>query len=450
MAIYAIDSPALADIRVKTDALVPYVLAMLFALLYTQGYLERGGVPRPLVKLMVEMPVFLMMIHLANRGIRQLPPGCALMALYVVWTLVAAIYHGDGAPAALLYGRYVIYAYVVFVTVWSTPLTTSAVRRINRVLVLLFLLQIAASAHEAFVRGERVEAHVGALFADGGALATEFPLFAMALAVPLYLYWRGNPLLLVLSWAFFLVGYASGKRAIYFLGPFLYVCILGWYVLRVRGLQALRRSAGGILVFACLCPLLLLGVSRSHGISHLSLKSTSERVTYALDAAAHYTTGQEQAGRTTGRTATSRRVFATLWGEEMETVLFGWGPRAGRIGEGQRYESLRVTYGICGWARDVICVGWPAMLVYLLFHLRLFFALRSCAAPKYNRYWMALRFGAEIGFCVMLLGYIGYSASWAASGQLSFVYFYLLALLMSPRHRHIISSRPAPSGIGRG
>ncbi len=440
MTVYVMDSASVSDVRVKTDKAFPVVLAALFVLVYVQGYLERFALSPPVVKSLIEAPVFLILMHLINRGVWQPAPGFFLIVLYLVWAVASAIFHGDPMSMAFLYVRYVLYAYILFVAVWTTPLTQTAVMRINTVIAALFVFQITASAYEVFVRGERIEAHVGALFAGGGQLATEFPLFALALTVSFYLFWRPNPLLLVLSWAFFLVGYASGKRAIYFLGPFLYVCILVWYVIRVRTLQALKRSAAGILVFLCLTPLLLLGVSRSHGISDSHWRRPLERITYALDAATQYTTAGSQGGRTTGRTATNQRVLATLWSEDIETVVFGWGPLATRIGAEERYEKLMITYGICGWAQDVICIGWPGMLIYVLFQLRIFLCLRSCGLQKYSGYWMAIRFGAEIGFFTIMLGYISYSSSVITGGHLSYVCLYLLALLTSPQHRHIVQN----------
>lgn len=433
-----------SNVRVKTDTAFPIVLGSLFVLVYVQGYLERIGVAPHVVKALIEAPVVLILLHLLNRGVRQFAPGFLLIVAHVVWATASAIFHGDGMVATCLYIRYVLYAYVVFVAVWTTPLTRTSIMCVNTVVAALFILQIVASAHDVFVRGERIEAHVGALFASGGALATEFPLFAMALTVSFYLFWRGNPLLVVLAWAFLLVGYASGKRAIYFLGPVLYVGILGWYVLRTRTLGALKRFAGGILVFLCLAPLLLLGVSMSHGISHSRWNRPLERIIYALDVAAQYNTAYDHAGRTAGRTATSRRVLATLWDEDKETVLFGWGPLAVRIGQEQRYEKLAITYGICGWAQDVICLGWPGMLIYLLFQLRMFSHLWSCPSPRYDGYWMAVRFGVEVGFVVIMVSYISYSSSVITGGHLSYVYFYLLALLTSPQHQSIIQSASRP------
>lgn len=444
MTAYAMESSDVSDVRVKTDAALPIVLSGLFVLVYVQGHLERIGIPPHLVKVLIEAPVVLILLHLVNRGVRQLAPGFFLMAGYVIWATASAIFHGDGMVAMCLYVRYVLYAYVVFVAVWTTPLTRTSIMCINAVIAALFILQIVASAHDVFVRGERIEAHVGALFASGGALATEFPLLAMALTVSFYLFWRGNPLLLVLAWAFFLVGYASGKRAIYFLGPALYAGTLGWYVIRVHTLGALKRFAGGILVFLCLTPLLSLGVSMSHGISHSRWNRPLERINYALDVAAQYNTAHDHAGRTAGRTATSRRVLATLWDENKETVLFGWGPLAVRIGQEHRYEKLTITYGICGWAQDVICIGWPGMLIYLLFQLRMFSLLWSCPPPRYDGYWMAVRFGVEIGFVVLMMSYISYSSSIITGGHLSYVYFYLLALLASPQHLSIIQSASRP------
>lgn len=439
MTTYLMDNSVLPDVRVKTDEVFAFILGTLFVLVYTQGYIQRIGVPDSMGKLIVETPVFLILLHLINRGRFEPAPGFLLVTLYVVWSAVSAIFNAEGTSATFLYCRYVVYAYLVFAAVWSTPMTRTTVTHLNTLLAVLFIAQIAASGYEVFVRHERVEAHVGALFAGGGSLATEFPLLAMGLTLPFYLCYRRNLLLLLLCWAFFLVGYASGKRAIYFLGPSLYFFILGWYVVRARTTDALKQSLWGTAVFVCMVPLLLLGMSRSHGLGQNEIDKPAERVVQAVKAAVSTSTAQDRAGQTTGRAATSQRVFSMLSSARWDTLLFGWGPSAMREEE-QRNQNLAIGYGICGWAQDVICIGWPGALIYLLFHLRLFFRLRSCAPPRYSGYWRAIRLGAEIGFPVILLSYIAYSSSVITGGQLSYMYVYLLALLMSPQHRHIIQS----------
>jgi len=441
MTTHVMDSSRVSDVHVKTDAVFPIALGALFLLVYTQGYIERIGVSGNIVKLIIEVPVFVVMLHLMNRGEWPPVPGFLLVALYVVWSAVSAIFNGDNMYVAFLYCRYVVYAYIVFAAVWSTPLTRTALMRLNTILALLFIVQIAASAYEVFVRGERIEAHVGALYADGGALATEFPLLAMGLTVPFYLYYRRNPLLLLLAWAFFLVGYASGKRAIYFLGPSLYLFILGWHVVRTRTLYALKQSLWGASIFICLIPLVLVGMSRSIGLGQNDSDGPWERVVQALHMAYEYTVGEGPAGQTWGRTGTNRLVFSTLQTGQWETILSGRGGSAMREGE-EGLDDLPIGYGICGWARDVLCIGWPGMILYVVFHFTVFRRLRWTASLQGDPYWLALRFGVEISFVVLAFVYFSYSPSLSTSGQLSYVYFYLLALLTSPQHRHIVRNVP--------
>lgn len=438
MPAFAVDRVDGLRVHVSTDKYFGGLLAVLLTVVYVQGYMERIGVPGNMVKMVIELPVLGILLHLVNRGIRQPPPGFVLIGLYAVWTVLSAIYHGDGIVSAILYCRYVLYAYIVFAAVWYTPMTRTAVARINMTIAGLFLFQIAASAYEVFVLGERVEAHVGALCANGGALATEFPLLAMALTVPFFLL-GGNPLYLLVSWAFFLIGYASGKRAIYFFGPGLYFTIFTWYAIRVRGPLVLRRVLVGTLVFLGLLPGVLLGMSRSHGIDQEHARSLSQRVTYAVDAALNYTTAEKQLGQTTGRTATNRRVLSAVLNDSWQTIVFGRGPAAMREGK-KRYYNLMIFYGICGWAQDAICIGWPGMTLYLLFHLQMFHRLRLTPRPEGDPRWRAMRFGAEISFIVFLGVHLSYSSSFMTGGQLSYVYFYLFALMMSPQHRHIVQA----------
>lgn len=437
MITYLMDQADESRACVITDRAFGVVLAALFILVYTQGFLARIGVPPNLLKLILEVPIFVILLHLINRGVPQQTPGFFLIALYVIWTIVSAIYHGDGIYGAVLYCRYVVYAYIIFAAVWVTPLTRDAVMRINTVIALLFILQITASGYEVFVRGERVEAHVGVLYADGGALATEFPLFAMALTVPFYLFWRANPLLLVLSWAFFFVGYASGKRAIYFLGPSLYFFIFGWYFLRTHSWHGFKRFLWATVIFVGLVPVLLLGVAQSAGIGRSNSKSLVDQTIHALTKAREYTFKENHGGGTEGRTATTRRVISALLDGDKGTVLFGRGPLA-VMGGGGRYDALMIEYGITGWTRDVISIGLPGMGLYMLFLSYLFHLLWRSPRPTCSGYWSALRFSIEISFVVIMICYLGYSSSFATSGQLSYVCFYLLALLLSPHHRHLM------------
>ncbi|HPC96830.1 MAG TPA: hypothetical protein PLU87_17930 [Sedimentisphaerales bacterium] len=437
MLAYVIDNPAASEVRVKTDMAFPMVLGVLFFVVYTQGYIERIGVSSAVVKILVETPVFLILMHLINRGVSRWAPGLLWIVMYAIWTMVSAIYNGDSMFVALLYCRYVIYGYVVFAATWSTPLTKTAVTHLNTTIALLFLLQIAASAHEVFVRGERVEAHVGALYADGGAMATEFPLLAMALVVPLYLYYRENPGILVLAWIFFLVGYASGKRAIYLFGPSLYFLILGWHVVEARTWPALRRLLRGSVVFLGLAPLLLFGVTQSKGISLSGPGGIVERTVYAWQRAREYNSREDRSGQTEGRMATSQRVLVSLLQGNEATALFGWGPSA-VMGRGGRFDTLRIAYGITGWTRDAISIGLPGMALYLLFHVCLFQWLRRAGFRARSGYWPALYFGTKAAFGVLLMCHLCYSSSLPTCGQLSYVYFYLVALLASPNHTHLV------------
>ncbi len=425
-----------SDVHVRSDAVFGVVIGTLFFLVYTKGYMQRIGIPDNIVKIAVEFPVFLILLHLVNRGIWRPAPGFLLIVLYVTWAVLSAVYNGAAVQEAFLYCRYVVYAYIVFAAVWVTPLTRAGVARINLIIVLLFAVQIAASAHEVFLRGERVEAYVGTLNAGGGELATVFPLFAMGLTVPLYLCYRGNPLYLLLSWAFVLVGYASGKRAIYFYAPFLYALILGWHVLKVRTPLAFKRFLCGQLVFVCLVPLLLIGVSRSATIGESASKSTAGRVAYALHAAMDYTRAEGYTGNTRARTATSRRVLNTLAGGDFGVMCFGWGPTA-VMGTGRRFDRLLIDYGITGWSRDVISIGWPGMVFYLLFYLYTYRSLRRHALSSDSTYWQAIRFGVEVSFIVFLICHLTYGTSYAAGGVLSYVYFYFLALAVSPQHEQL-------------
>ena len=90
----------------------------------------------------------------------------------------------------------------------------------------------------------------------GGILATIFPLVALGACMGYYFYVRHSWLVLLLGFSFGIVGFASGKRTIFFVLPIfftLYLClwkVLTRYYTRVLSAQSIARHLAicGIIV----------------------------------------------------------------------------------------------------------------------------------------------------------------------------------------------------------
>jgi hypothetical protein len=344
---------------------------------------------------------------------------------------------GDDPLPSALYPRVVIYAYIVFWAVWHADLDASEIARLNWLIVALWGVQFFAAAVEVFVLGERTEANVGTLSSTGGGAAAVLPLFVMVYAMSFYLYCGGHPFHILLTVACGLVGYASGKRAFYFLMPPVYLVLLVWYNVREAVPGGLRRCAGPVLVFCLAAPLLLYGLSHSHGISSgYSDDSVLDKVRYALEAGRQYTLGEDEDQYTIGRTSTSTRVLQALLYGDMRQTLFGLGPSS-LISDKKAKDALEIGYGVTGWARDAVSIGIPGMLLHVGFYVHCGLLLLRRPRQTANVQQEALRFGTLVSFCLFLLMYFVYCDAFVMAGWMTFPMFYLAAIVLSPNYRSL-------------
>lgn len=418
-----------------------HALFLLFSLIYTQGALERLGFPEVASKFIVEFSFILLIFSSLRQNESRIPPGLPWVAMFVCLTVISGILSDDGIFQSLLYSRHLVYAYLVLWTVWNAKLTAAEVSRLNNLIIGLWLLQVLASVFHTFLLGERIEAHVGTLTASNGSPATAFPLFALAYVIAYYCYYKRSFWLLILGLSFVLVGYSSGKRAIYFYLPAVYAGSFIWYILRERSIKAIRALGAPAMIFALCIPLLLFGLTESKRFEHLRGQSLRSAIMEALDVAGEYDTRVLSSGATFGRAATSKALLEKVFGYEAGSYLLGLGPTSMKIAGGRRGATAeRIDYGVVGWAEDTISVGWPAMLVQLFFYGGLFWRVKKKRSAMLNSHYRALHFGCLLGFSVYFFLYFTYTDAFSMAGWLTFVQMYVVALILSPRHQAIFKA----------
>ena len=269
----------------------------------------------------------------------------------------------------------------------------------------------------------------------------------MAYVLAFYFYYRRSLWVIVLALSFGLVGYASGKRAVYFLMPFLYVCTILWYCYREKSHAAIARIQAPILLLVFLSPVIVFGLTNSKRFAHLKdTTGVTEFAVGATDVIAEYTLRGVDSDQTFGRTANSLKLLKNLPRDAFGKYLFGLGPACMMNHGGKRAgEQEGITYGVVGWVRDTISVGWPAMLLYVGFYVLLWRRLvhrRSAITSDYAR---AVHFGTHVAFLAYFLLYFFYCDSFIMSGWFSFAHFYFLAILLSPVHATWLRCQPADS-----
>jgi hypothetical protein len=379
-----------------------------------------------------------------------------IMALcYMAWSILSGILtSGDSAIMGFKYARYTFYAFLFYTMIQNQRFSQKELKIINVLLGILFFLELCISIIRVIFY-ERVEWRVGTMTTTGGELATVFPLFAMCFTIAFYFYVKNSVWVMLAGLSFGLIGYASGKRAIFFLMPLFLVICFGLFSIFERKAMT-RRFIRRFVLHALFClllflPLWLTGIETTEGTSSDGEeKSLYGKVRHAIEYAAEYETGEAEWGNkgTSGRVSTSIHVLQTLCAWRLERILIGWGPGSfttksdEQTAMGRGFASLDIAYGIVGWSQDTICIGVPGMLLLcgaygLAFRRCIIVRNMSLLSP----YWKAIHFGTVLGFIVFFYEYLFYGSLILMSNPITFVLLFYAALLCSP-HSGIIRRVP--------
>ena len=439
------------------------LLALLCAL-FAQGFVSERlfGVgayhESPLTRVSVELLLAGNLLWMAASRPVRMPLGALLFGAYCLWALFGAYVTGASLADAARCCRYTAYAGCVYVLGRSTGLSERAWQWLLRTVAVLFLLQIAVSCVHVAILRQRFEWRVGTMSTAGGELATLFPLIALAFCMGLYLYKLRSVWVLLLGLSFGLVGYASGKRAIYFLMPAATALYLALYVQLERKrdwLPVLRTAALHLALLSVIAiPAAVVGISRSEGIRRPGGKAGAwETLRHAVVFALHYETGVWRSGGISGRTAASQQVLASL-AADPSRLAFGWGPSVlaraapeqGRSGDG--FLPLGIVYGIVGWSRDAIGLGLPTVALWLLAYTvpirDCYRLLRRAGIPATER---AVAFGTLGALVVVSVTYLTYTPVAQFSAQATFLPLLLAGLMGSAGSRGNSARQEAGSSL---
>jgi hypothetical protein len=418
-----------------------YALLSFFVLLYTQGLWSRVGTPKLVIDALLS--ILPLAVLLSQPGILYRPaPGFLLIWFYLGWSLSACLYNDEGAVRGLLYPRFLVASYLVFWAIWNSHFTRGQLLRINTVILTMLLVQVPASLFNWLVLSGKVEAIVGTMAYGTGGIATTLPMFAFGGMLALFLHYN-KPIFLVAGFSFFLVGYASGKLAVYYFVPLLLVLGLMLYAVQEGLPSALRRSRVVVLCAACALPFLVLLLSGTHRAESLQGETGLYKKIAAFVNYTQQTAIEDRSWYTTTRLGTSRRVVEETFRREPSVFLFGQGTRvfqsmSGEADEGA-YDKYGIIYGTVGWSHDALAVGWPAMFAHAAFYTYLFWLLlRQKDAGALDPCWKAIRLTEQLGFFVFVIVYFTYSIHFTVGGWLSSVYLYFLAVLLAPQYQEIL------------
>jgi hypothetical protein len=452
---------------------VQFVLvALLSCALFTQGLVSERlfGVSRAtssigdslLSRLLIEFLACANVVWLILYKKLHLPNGWPWFILFFTWALLCGPLGGTGSfYEGFLYGRYTLYAFGLYLCAWNHPFTPRQLRALGYLITALFTAQVASSIITGVVWGERLEWRVGTMTVGGGELAALFPILALGYAMGWYFYVDRSAWVLLMALSFSLVGYASGKRATYFLFP-LFVCFnaICYRCLCKQRRPELFAARQCLVAVVCIGACVIggiYGMNQSVGIDRALTKSEGGLDMFGTITRyiADYEMGST-AGLATGRASASTVAIQEVAAEGMARALFGLGPGAflqksgNAVGGG--FAPFGIAYGIVGCVHATIAVG----LLGALFYFAAYFSVlvqvykvitQGRLAPQ--RATVAL--GTLSGCVLVLYAFLGYGSVFMFSGWVTFPLLFFAGVVGSTTSKYTMqaqrslpSSRPLP------
>ncbi len=403
-------------------------LALFFV--FTQGLWERTLFFLPEVTYVVDVAVigFLLFQFKMNFSV----PGSRFFFIFILGAFLVGQVNSDSIAETFLYIRFTLYTYLIYMQLYIARMDTPVWTRILKFLAWMIIIQAIGAIYSIFILGDRVEGFVGLMSSTGGTTATVFPLVVSSIALLYYLFrselktqeWL---MLALVFLSAFLVGYASGKRGIYFTLPaFFIVTIVLSFSSLMRSGHFKKKMVGFASIAALLIPLLIFGIFNSRGLNYslTGNESYSEVISSSFSFAEEYESATDQYGRTIGRTNTTTQIVEKSLSD---ATLFLTGVGYGATKEESTMLRLGYGYGIVGFTRDLISGGWTLSVLTIFFFSIVILVNRSVKLAF-------TRVFRRLVFLIFLYTHVFYSSDFTVSLKINSILVVLLALMNSPIH----------------
>jgi|LSQX01.2.fsa_nt_gb hypothetical protein len=412
-----------------------WLLISLF-MVYTQGLWERLFSLPPGTTIMLELPLWTY-FFLSFKKFLKPTPARLWIIIYILFAFFVSVANNTSIIELAKYIRFFLYFYLLYASLWNSRLSNKQWLTLLKFGIFLIIIQGLGSAFNIFVLGQRIEGHVGLMSTLGGTTASTFPLVIVSIITVLFLFARKqgrkfNWILLLIIISTVLVGYGSGKRAIFFTIPlFISITTLISFFYQKGNAVFYRKIIGIVLIAILSVPLYIFGMTTSKGFNYdlSGNENKLEVIITALSYAQEYEESTSQYGTTTGRSGTTLQVINDSF-SSFDKFLFGYGFRSYKD-ESTAY-AIGFTYGIVGFTRDIISGGWLVMLLTFIIISKIILTNKS-----YNyKFTRVLRL---LIFAVFVFTHFGYSSDFVVSLKINYLLLILLVFINSPANSNYLN-----------
>lgn len=401
-------------------------------LVYTQGLWERIFNFSPAIGFIIESLIWSYLL-LSIKLFRKHTPGYILILVYISYSFITLFINESGTLAWLKYSRYFLYFYLIYLTLFHSRFSKWQWELIFKIIIFLTIIQGLGSIYTVVVLNKRIEGYVGLMSTLGGTTAATFPLLIISISVLLFLFnikhnTKLNLILLFCGISAVLVGYSSGKRAVFFSIPLFISFIFLISLLRfIKSISFYKRLAGLTIIILLFIPYFFWGIKTTGGINY-NLTGNETKIEIfknALEYARYYERALSPEGRTGGRSASTTQVLNQ---STKNSSLFLFGNGYGTIKDETVKNKLGIIYGIVGITRDIISGGWIVMVLTVLIIMKIILTNESLDSGVTK----AIRI---LILAVFIFTHFGYSSDFTVSLKINYFLLILLAFINSPTHK---------------
>jgi len=369
--------------------------------------------------------------------------GGKFAAAIIAVSILSCLHNGLSVVSLLLFLRKVLRFYLLAIILINSNIDDLSMRKINRLIVWLFVVQIPVAAVKLWFYGQGEQA-IGTYAFRSGGNSTIIPLIAVSFLFPYYYLYRKSLYNILLGVGFLAFGVMGGKRGIAILMP-LVVLFASWCVRRSLNRRGLSRKTSVIFLTSIVGSMLSVYL-----VSRLVPRLNPDRevwgtfsVAYSIDRLLERTS-MSQDGLVTHRAAATKATVDSLRHRGMPAVLLGLGP--GSVMKSifdqydtryvKRVDDLGILYGITAFVWLAFQVGICGTVAWLGFLVYAFVLLSRIVKSETNTYWKAFHVGMMSFSFVALLISSAYNANLIIGDLTSFLYMVLLAFSM---RRHALN-----------
>jgi len=312
---------------------------------------------------------------------------------FLLWAAISMIVNSTSFIGAFYSGRQLLKFVLMFYLFVNFNYNETFIKKLNILLVGLFLIQVPTALIKMLIYGKGEEA-IGTYARYGAALSAILPLFVNAVCLGFYLFYKGKSRFISFFLYFQLFYFACPKR-IY---PIFAIITIAYLIL-ISGKQNIKK-------FLPLTPLLILFTTIILYINpNLNLLLSNPK--RALDWVTSYTY-QKTEDVTSGRVAVAELAIQKIM-DSPHHLLFGYGP--GTMTEGFQsdkdsiYRSLSIYYGLTEFTIMLLEYGIVGVMLFLYLLIRIYKVTHEFFMTIEDPYWKAIAFGYKGIWLACILAY---------------------------------------------